>query len=279
MSTFSSTRSREASRDRAALVLPLHGAPAPLGPGLRGPRDDQLRREPRGGRRWLAEDRWIPRGHVGVARRVRREPPDRPPRRPVRAPPSRSARGRASPVASRLAGPGRVVAGRLVPKARPHGGRFGPLEKPGQRSHDLTMRRVAHTSALDSIGVDRALDQLRNVVRAKGLKSSAVRDAVARVALAYDGHFTVEDLVKTLRETGVTDVHPATVYRVLPLLVEAGLIQETWSPPAMGTGTSAPSSASTTTTSSARRAARSSSSSSRPSRSFSAICPRASASS
>jgi Fur family transcriptional regulator, ferric uptake regulator len=89
------------------------------------------------------------------------------------------------------------------------------------------MRRVAHTSALDSIGVDRALDQLRNVVRAKGLKSSAVRDAVARVALGYDGHFTVEDLVKSLRETGVTDVHPATVYRVLPLLVEAGLIQET----------------------------------------------------
>lgn len=89
------------------------------------------------------------------------------------------------------------------------------------------MRRVAPSSALDPIGIDRALAQLRSVVRSKGLKSSAVRDAVARVALGYDGHFTVEDLVKTLRESGVADAHPATVYRVLPLLVEAGLIQET----------------------------------------------------
>jgi Fur family transcriptional regulator, ferric uptake regulator len=89
------------------------------------------------------------------------------------------------------------------------------------------MRKVARSQALDPVGVDRALEQLRGVVRAKGLKSSAVRDAVARVALGYDGHFTVDDLVKSLRETGVTDAHPATVYRVLPLLVEAGLIQET----------------------------------------------------
>lgn len=72
----------------------------------------------------------------------------------------------------------------------------------------------------------RALDQLHGVVRAKGLKNSGVRDAVARVALEYDGHFTVDDLVNKVRETGVADAHPATVYRVVPLLVEAGLIQE-----------------------------------------------------
>jgi Fur family transcriptional regulator, ferric uptake regulator len=32
-------------------------------------------------------------------------------------------------------------------------------------------------------------------------------------------------LVKELREGGVSDAHPATVYRVLPLLVDAGLLQ------------------------------------------------------
>ncbi len=88
------------------------------------------------------------------------------------------------------------------------------------------MRRVAHSPALDPVGIDRALEQLRSVVRAKGLKSSVVRESVARVALGYDGHFTVDDLVKTLRETGVAGAHPATVYRILPLLMEAGLIQE-----------------------------------------------------
>lgn len=89
------------------------------------------------------------------------------------------------------------------------------------------MRRAAQPTALDAVAMYRALDQLHGVVRAKGLKNSEVRDAVARAALAYDGHFTVEDLVKTLRETEVADAHPATVYRVVPLLVEAGLIRET----------------------------------------------------
>lgn len=89
------------------------------------------------------------------------------------------------------------------------------------------MRRAAHPTALDEVALERALEQLHGVVRAKGLKNSGIRDAVARVALAYDGHFTVDDLVKSLRETGIADAHPATVYRVVPLLVEAGLIQMT----------------------------------------------------
>ncbi|HVK71260.1 MAG TPA: transcriptional repressor [Polyangium sp.] len=89
------------------------------------------------------------------------------------------------------------------------------------------MRKATQPPVLDAVGIHRALEQLHGVVRAKGLKNSEVRDAVARVALAYDGHFTVEDLVKTLRETGTVEAHPATVYRIVPLLVEAGLLQET----------------------------------------------------
>lgn len=87
------------------------------------------------------------------------------------------------------------------------------------------MRRLPQPAALDDAGLQRALDRLLALVRARGLKSSAVRDAVARTALKRQGHFSVEDLVKELRDSGVSDAHPATVYRVLPLLVDAGLLQ------------------------------------------------------
>lgn len=89
------------------------------------------------------------------------------------------------------------------------------------------MRKVAHTPTLTEAAVQRALDQLKGIVRSRGLKSSAVREVVARAALEREGHFTVEELVKTLRDGGVTDAHPSTVYRILPLLVDAGLIQVT----------------------------------------------------
>lgn len=89
------------------------------------------------------------------------------------------------------------------------------------------MRRIRQPTSLDERGLGRAIEQLREVVRRRGLKSSAVREVVARAALQQSGHFTVEALVTRLRESGVADTHPATVYRVLPLLVEAGLLQTT----------------------------------------------------
>jgi Fur family ferric uptake transcriptional regulator len=79
------------------------------------------------------------------------------------------------------------------------------------------------TSPTDLVG--RALDQLRAVVHEKDLKNSQVREAIARAALDHGGHFTVEDLVRVLRRQGMKNVHVATVYRAIPLLVEAGLIQ------------------------------------------------------
>jgi Fur family ferric uptake transcriptional regulator len=72
---------------------------------------------------------------------------------------------------------------------------------------------------------DRAMDRFRQVLRARALKSSKVREAVARVALAQTGHFTVEELFAALRDGGVSGAHMATVYRAIPLLLEAGLIQ------------------------------------------------------
>lgn len=73
--------------------------------------------------------------------------------------------------------------------------------------------------------IARGLDHLREVLRARQLKMSSVREAIARAALAYEGHFSVDDLVRQLHASGVKEAHVATVYRSLPLMIEAGLIQ------------------------------------------------------
>lgn len=89
------------------------------------------------------------------------------------------------------------------------------------------MRLVNAGRALDDEGIARALGRLQTVVKERGLKSSSTRDAVARAALTRRGHFSVDDLIAQLRTGGAGEVHAATVYRVLPLLVEAGLLQMT----------------------------------------------------
>ena len=76
--------------------------------------------------------------------------------------------------------------------------------------------------------MERALTRLREYVKTEGLKASEVREAVARVALSQKGHFSVEELMSAL-----PTLHSSTVYRVLPVLLEAGLLQLA---PAQGDG-------------------------------------------
>lgn len=73
--------------------------------------------------------------------------------------------------------------------------------------------------------IERALIRFRDVLHGKALKMSKVREAIARAALTYEGHFSVEDLVRVLQANDVRDAHLATVYRAVPLMVEAGLIE------------------------------------------------------
>ena len=71
----------------------------------------------------------------------------------------------------------------------------------------------------------RALERFRAVLRERSLRMSKVRESIARTALSYDGHFSVDELSNVLQQSGVREAHLATVYRALPLLVDAGLIQ------------------------------------------------------
>lgn len=54
---------------------------------------------------------------------------------------------------------------------------------------------------------------------------SKSRDAIAKMAMTYEGHFSVEDLLRELHARGVRDAHLATIYRTIPLLLESGLVQ------------------------------------------------------
>jgi Fur family ferric uptake transcriptional regulator len=71
-----------------------------------------------------------------------------------------------------------------------------------------------------------ALDRFRAFLHGRSLRATDVREAIVGAALAREGHFHVEDLTEDVRKRGL-DVSAATVYRALPLLVEAGIIQPT----------------------------------------------------
>lgn len=73
----------------------------------------------------------------------------------------------------------------------------------------------------------RALEHFQQALAEQSLKMTDVRRAIVRAALTYRGHFEVQDLVRELRAHGVNEASMATVYRVLPLLLETGLVQPT----------------------------------------------------
>jgi Fur family transcriptional regulator, ferric uptake regulator len=89
------------------------------------------------------------------------------------------------------------------------------------------MRHVTKNHRVDAEYLERGLERFRSLLRGRDLKLSKVRDAVARCALQRTGHFRVEDLVRALQDKGVQEAHLATVYRAMPLLVDAGLVQAT----------------------------------------------------
>ncbi len=87
------------------------------------------------------------------------------------------------------------------------------------------MRPVRSRPPIKEQAVGRALERFRAVLRERSLRMSKVRESIARTALDYEGHFSVDELHHVLQQRGVRDAHMATVYRALPLLVDAGLIQ------------------------------------------------------
>lgn len=81
------------------------------------------------------------------------------------------------------------------------------------------------TSAARRRHTRRALDRFERFLAGRAQRLTPARAAIVEAALAREGHFPIEALVADLRRRGIRG-SKATVYRALPLLTEAGILQE-----------------------------------------------------
>jgi Fur family ferric uptake transcriptional regulator len=69
-----------------------------------------------------------------------------------------------------------------------------------------------------------ALERFEKFLAGKDLRLTEARAAIVEAALARQGHYPIEELISDLKKRGIRG-SKATVYRTLPLLAEAGILQ------------------------------------------------------
>jgi len=69
-----------------------------------------------------------------------------------------------------------------------------------------------------------ALARFESFLRVRDLRLTEARAAIVEAALARRGHYPIEELIADLKRRGIRG-SKATVYRTLPLLAEAGILQ------------------------------------------------------
>ena len=69
-----------------------------------------------------------------------------------------------------------------------------------------------------------ALEKFERFLHRKDLRLTEARAAIVEAALARQGHYPIEELIADLKRRGNRG-SKATVYRTLPLLAEAGILQ------------------------------------------------------
>jgi Fur family transcriptional regulator, ferric uptake regulator len=86
------------------------------------------------------------------------------------------------------------------------------------------MRSSRNNGAALRLDAGQAAARLRAFLRSRGLRMTGEREALVRAALGRRRHFTLEELVE---EAVGHDARAsrATVYRSLPILIEAGILQ------------------------------------------------------
>lgn len=70
-----------------------------------------------------------------------------------------------------------------------------------------------------------ALAAFENFLAPRGLRLTGARRAIVEAIFERSGHFEIEELIQALRARGIRGSR-ATVYRTVPLLTEAGLLQQ-----------------------------------------------------
>jgi Fur family ferric uptake transcriptional regulator len=74
--------------------------------------------------------------------------------------------------------------------------------------------------------VERGVATVREALGRRGLRLTAAREAVVRTALRLPGHFCARTLAARVTAAG-HDGSINTIYRLLPVLVESGIVRET----------------------------------------------------
>jgi Fur family ferric uptake transcriptional regulator len=69
-----------------------------------------------------------------------------------------------------------------------------------------------------------ALERFERFLHQRDLRLTEARAAIVEAALARQGHYPIEELIADLKARGIRG-SKATVYRTLPLLAEAGILQ------------------------------------------------------
>jgi Fur family transcriptional regulator, ferric uptake regulator len=83
--------------------------------------------------------------------------------------------------------------------------------------------RTEGGAAIDGRTQD-ALDRFERFLHKKDLRLTEARAAIVEAALARQGHYPIEELIADLKQRGIRG-SKATVYRTLPLLAEAGILE------------------------------------------------------
>jgi Fur family transcriptional regulator, ferric uptake regulator len=69
-----------------------------------------------------------------------------------------------------------------------------------------------------------ALERFERFLETRDLRLTEARAAIVEAALARSGHYPIEELIADLKRRGIRG-SKATVYRTLPLLAEAGILE------------------------------------------------------
>lgn len=75
--------------------------------------------------------------------------------------------------------------------------------------------------------LERALEKIRQLLESRGLRLTTERELIVKTALGMSGHFNASTLMTCLNERGAPRVSLSTIYRMLPLMAEAGVLSET----------------------------------------------------
>ncbi|MBW1708986.1 MAG: transcriptional repressor [Deltaproteobacteria bacterium] len=83
---------------------------------------------------------------------------------------------------------------------------------------------IALKKKIDEVSMKDEIQILRELLKKRGMRNTPEREAIIEAIFSKPDHFDVDELYLRMKEK--TGVSKASIYRTIPLLIEAGLIDE-----------------------------------------------------